>query len=173
MKVYFSFFLVFILFSCINKSRRINNIGNIEKEHVADSVFNSPLRCKISNMIDVKKRRKNHFVNFEEICSVIISESSQETNKCLVIITLMSKIDSLKISGYTFFDNELVVCYLSSDKCVNKLMNKNNLIQYRDSIAGYSGILNNKRDMVYDAPICTYQIAENDSLILLKSYLMN
>lgn len=162
---------ILMLYSCTNSSQQKINIADKDIDNTVDSVFSSSLDSEISKMISVKKRReKGGHTGFNEICSVVISKSNIE--ECSAIVTLMSKVDTQQISGYTFVEKELVACYILSDDCSNKLINKTNLIQFKDSIAGHPYIFFDEI-MVYDPPVCVYRIVDNDSLILVKSTIMN
>jgi hypothetical protein len=133
--------------------------------------FKEPLKTEILKILTLDKYSKEE--RDHSYCAVVVSskylgESLEDTiNRCNVIITFTLDIDTSKISGYTFLENELVICYLLSDSC-NNFINKNNLIQFRDSIAGYSNKIHSNK--IYDMPMRLFEVSDNDRMKLIKSY---
>ncbi|MDR0682462.1 MAG: hypothetical protein LBG15_11540 [Dysgonamonadaceae bacterium] len=166
--------LLIVFVSCKQtKNRKIEN-----------NIFNPILKNEIIKMLEIKNRETNNKDMKTEFCKVIVSQNYQKDGICTVWITLSNNVhpmevfyppsDSLSIhinpnaTGYTFIENELIVCYLLSDSCSYNLINKKELVPYKDSIPGYPDITKDYSDMAFEAPTCIYKLV-GDSLQLIKS----
>lgn len=171
--------LIFILFfiSCKN---------NVEHE---SNVFNPILKEKIREMLSLQKNKTKYGNNDYKVCNVVILRDNKN-DECIAIIALGSSIiqnskqfiissDSiknqteLKISGYTFLDNEIIGCCILANTCNNMLVDEKGLIPFGDSIPGYKGIMNFDPNVNFDAPLKIYKIISSDSLQLIESFFIN
>ncbi|MDH6356077.1 hypothetical protein M2132_002440 [Dysgonomonas sp. PH5-45] len=168
MKIKIIFFIIpIIIFSCKEKES-FNNIENINIS--TESVFTSSLKTEVVKMIKIKKsKQEKNNSKLPKICSVIISSNPEDCDSCFIIITLTTRIDVDRISGYTFLENELIACYLLNDLCSHNVVKKENLYVFNDFISGYSDLLKSHPDAIYETPIRRYQIVGKDSLHLIKS----
>jgi hypothetical protein len=180
MKFYILSFLVIFIFICSCKKL------NIQNEQEKD-IFSPALKTEILRIIEVKNKKIYNMNTQLRVCNVVISHDINRDGICTVIISLststlkrttqfISPSDSLNIQinsdveiiGYTFIKNELIACYWSSDSCNDNLVNKNELISYKDSIPGYPDVTKEDSDIICENPICIYKIVD-DSLQLIKS----
>ena len=171
--------LLFIVISICSCKKTVININKQDKE-----VFSPALKKEILRMFEVKNKEKNKL----KVCNIVILQQDRgKDSQCSVIISLSNSMlkktipfipssDSLnirnnfniEIMGYTFIENELVICYLLSDSCNENLVNKNRLIPYNDSVPGYPEILEDYSDAIFENPIRIYKIV-GDSLQLINS----
>jgi len=159
-----------------------NNTG-VNVDFSENRVFSPVLEKEILKMIEIKNNKKKE----KGICNVIISSNKEEI--CTVTIFLSSHIvkETIKFTppsdlessnmqseysaeetGYTFLGNELVACYIISTDCNGNLINKKELIPFKDSIPGYPHAFNNCSSGTEETPMLTYEIVRNDSLKLLE-----
>jgi len=162
----YALLLGFIFLSC-NKPKSLE-INNSKENNNKNILFSQSLKGEILKMKKLKDDKQKKGYSIRNICSVILGTFDGE-NECSVIITLMTNIDSSKITGYTFLENELITCYILSDSCKTSLINESGLIKDVDSIPGYPNTIKTSYDVIYDAPIAKYQIFKGDSLVLKSS----
>lgn len=153
--------------SLLNNYKFENSLEIDSSTLIQSPVFSPSLNKEILRKIHLKKGGTISRIS-EGICSVTIFKSI-DSDKCSVQISFLSNIDREGIMGYTFIEDELVVCYSYSDSCSNAIINASKLIQLEDSIPGYSYALKFPRIIFYNSPSSTYDIMENDSLDLLYS----
>lgn len=156
--VYIIFFL--ILISCHNNTHTSEIIDKKE-------VFNQNLKNEICRLINLKKR---YHYNKNAFCSIVLTKSNRydKSNQCIIIASLTLGIDSLRITGYTFVENEFIACYLLTDSCNSKFISKNDLSTDRATIKEYFHLNNSIADGNYDLPSYVYKI-DADSLVLMKT----
>lgn len=157
--------IILIMFSCGHQS--ITNEGQLN--NVYKNTFSPSLELEILKMIRIKETKQNQNNLEQKICSVLVFSDTEKDDKCSVIITLMTNIDTCKMTGYSILNNEFIACYLFSDLCGNKLIDKMRLKNLKDTIMNYSNIQKYDPELIYDSPLYLYEIINNDSLKLIKS----
>jgi len=166
------------------------SVCSCKKSEIKDTeVFSPTLKKEILKMIEAKNKGINNKVEQLKVCNVIISHDINKDSLCSILISLSPAIlkkttkfvslsDSLPIQkdfepmemGYTFMKDELIVCYLFSDSCSNKLINISRLNQFKDSIPGYSNELTYNSEFT---PSKKYEIVNEDSLRLIDSIMFD
>jgi hypothetical protein len=152
--------LVLLLLGCNGKSK--NHIPENKLSGIEDP-FYPKLKFKIESLIEktIEKYRENP----ERLYSISFSVDS---NECFVRISSDFFYWKEHIEGYTYVDSNLVVCYNISGICNKKLVNKEALIPFADSIAGFKDY--SLIDMEYEMVTQVFKIINRDSLELIQDY---
>jgi hypothetical protein len=174
-----SFFVIVIsICSC----KKLNTRNEQEK-----NIFSPALKTEILRMIEVKNKKVHNRNTQLKVCNVVIAQNINRDETCTVIISLSTSIlrkttkfvppsaslniqinSNIEMVGYTFIKNELIACYWSSDSCNDNLVNKNELIPYKNSIQDYPDVAKEYSDIICENPIRVYKLV-GDSLQLIKS----
>ena len=168
-------FLIFLLslFSCKKKEPNALCIKD-------DIVFSNVLETEILKLIEMKKENTEYD---DLICNIIISEDRFHGNRCILSLSLNNRIvqmlkfsspcDSLEFEdgtivhniGYTFLEQELIICHILSGTCNNGLIKENKLKILTDSIMITQNKNEHQREFM---PSKTFEIINADSLILIE-----
>ena len=159
------FFVVVLIVFCSCKKTVVEEQSLPNKNLICRNPFNPTLKKEILKMI--KELKKEGKINEDRILSVVAISDFNNDQECVVIIKSSLRVDPNKLTGYTFVNNELVACYLLSDFCGLNLINKNDLIEFKDSISGYPNAFKSYPGMIYDAPSKTFKVINTDSLLLV------
>lgn len=154
-------FLIFcFLFVSCSKFKETDN---------SSSVFNTIMVEEIHKLIELKKNEKSYS---QTICYIVLGNMYNETHggeQCSIYASLSLGIDTIKLSGYAFVDDEFIACYIITDSCNNGIVNVKNLSKNREVIRKYYCLNQPITEGSYDYPANRYKIINKDSLVLINS----
>jgi len=147
---------------CTNKS------SNKENNIIERSPFAPVLEKEIENFIDFNSKSKSSkaYITNKKLYHIFFYN---EKDDCYISISTDYFFNKNDIKGYTFIKGDLIVYYVYYPSCCDSiLINKDNFIQYKDSIPGYKDYsqLNIETIFNYEPMKRVFKIINRDSLKL-------
>ena len=152
--------LILFLVGCSDKS----NVQECESAGF-ENPFSHKLTSEIENLI--KKTIEKYGENPERLYSVSFSLYDEFTGDCFVKISSDLFYSKQDIDGYTYINDKLIVCYNVLGYCNDNMVNKDALIPFVDSIAGFKDY--SQADMEYEMVTNIFKIIDNDNFILSEA----
>jgi hypothetical protein len=157
----FVFLLYFFCASFIScKDNTIN-----KRVTQTQKLFSPALEKIILNIINETNHRYQYPNSKKRLYSLSIFKKKDNIENCYLRISSDFYYDIKNIRGYSFINQNLIVFYNLEDSCFNDLINRLEIIQYKDSILGYKDY--SFMDMEYETTDKIYKIISKDSLILI------
>lgn len=153
--------ILILLVSCIKPKVQID-----KSPDSIENIFNSSLLKELHKLIELKKEKE---IYNKAICYVVLGNMYSD-KQCYVFTSLNFGLDTARISGYTFLDDEFIACYILNDSCNNGLIKANNLLKSKEVIRNFYLLNQPMLEGNYDYPANTYKVVNSDSLVLIEPF---